>query len=251
MTKPKRTAPPAPKRVPTVETRHGFEKHDDYKWLKAANWQEVMHKPSALPKDIRAYIEAENDYFNSEMAGTKPLQRKLFAELKGRIKQDDSSVPAPDREWLYYSSYKKGGQYPLYWRMDRNGKGKKLLFDGNALAKGKSYFDIGDIAFTRDQQVAAWSYDDNGSEFYSMKVRDLRTDKNKRDILKNTSGDAVWAADGKSFFYTLQDENHRPLKTFRHVLGTKQADDILVYDEKDTGLFTDVDETASEKFIKI
>ncbi len=251
MTKTKRTAPPAPKRVPTVETRHGFEKHDDYKWLKAANWQEVMHKPSALPKDIRAYLEAENDYFNSEMAGTKPLQRKLFAELKGRIKQDDSSVPAPDREWLYYSSYKKGGQYPLYWRMDRNGKGKKLLFDGNALAKGKSYFDIGDIAFTRDQQVAAWSYDDNGSEFYSMKVRDLRTDKDKRDILKNTSGDAVWAADGKSFFYTLQDENHRPLKTFRHVLGTKQADDILVYDEKDTGLFTDVDETASEKFIKI
>ena len=243
--------PPAPKRVPTVETWHGFEKHDDYKWLKAANWQEVMHKPSALPKDIRAYLEAENDYFEAETADTKPLQRKLNAELKGRIKQDDSSVPASQGEWLYYSSYKKGGQYPLYWRKQQDGKGKQLMFDGTAMAKGKSYFSIGDIALTRDQNVAAWSFDDNGSEFYSMKVRDLRSGKDKRDKLKNTAGDAVWAADGKSFFYTLQDENHRPLKTFRHVLGTKQADDLLVFDEKDTGLFTDVDETASEKFVKI
>ena len=244
-------APPAPKRVPAVNTWHGFEKHDDYQWLKATNWQEVMHKPAALPKDIRAYLEAENDYFDAEMADTKPLQRKLFAELKGRIKQDDSSVPASQGEWLYYSSYKKGGQYPLYWRKQQDGKGKQLMFDGNAMAKDKSYFSIGDIALTRDQCIAAWSYDDNGSEFYSMKVRDLRSGKDRRDTLKNTAGDAVWAEDGKSFFYTLQDHNHRPLQTFRHVLGTKQADDFLVFDEKDTGLFTDIDETASEKFIKI
>ena len=161
----KMRAPPAPKRVPTVDTWHGCEKHDDYRWLKATNWQEVMHKPAALPKDIRAYLEAENDYFDAEMADTKPLQRKLFAELKGRIKQDDSSVPASQGEWLYYSSYKKGGQYPLYWRKHQDGKGKQLMFDGNAMAKGKSYFSIGDIALTRDQSVAAWSYDDNGSEF--------------------------------------------------------------------------------------
>ena len=210
-----------------------------------------MHKPSALPKDIRAYLEAENDYFETQMADTKALQRKLFAELKGRIKQDDSSVPAPQGDWLYFTSFKKGGQYPLFWRKPQSGKSKDLLFDCNALAKGKSYFSIGDIALTRKQDLAAWSYDDNGSEFYSMKVRDLSSGKDKRDLLRNTSGDAVWAADGKSFFYTLQDENHRPLKTFRHILGTKQADDILVFDEKDTGLFTDVDETASEKFIKI
>lgn len=243
--------PPMLKPVPQVETWHGKLKQDDYKWLKAENWQEVMHRPQALPKDIRAYLMAENKYFEAEMADTKSLQRELFTELKGRIKQDDSTVPAPQGEWLYYSSFKKGGQYPCYWRKSLNSKRKHLMFDGNAMAKGKSYFSIGDIALNRNQDVAAWSYDDNGSEFYSIKLRDLTKGSDKRDSLKNTSGDAVWAADGKSFFYTLQDDHHRPLKTFRHILGTKQSQDHLVFEEKNTGLFTDVDETASEKYIKI
>ncbi|MDE2385184.1 MAG: S9 family peptidase [Alphaproteobacteria bacterium] len=248
----KNAAAPVAKRLPVVETWHGFKKHDDYKWLKAANWQEVMHKPAALPKDIRAHLEAENRYFDSQMAGTKGLQKTLFAELKGRIKADDSSVPAPQGPYDYYSTYRKGSQYALHWRKARDGKAKaQLLFDGNALAKGHDYFDIGDIGLSPDQKLAAWSFDNNGSEFYEIKVRDLATGKDKRERLKNTAGDAVWAADGKSFFYTLQDANHRPLKTYRHMLGTKQSDDVLVYNEKDTGLFTDVDQTASEKFIKI
>ncbi len=247
----KQIAAPVAKRVPTAETWHGFKKHDDYKWLKAENWQEVMHKPEALPKDIRTYLEAENRYFKAQMADTAPLQKKLFAELKGRIKADDSSVPAPQDDYYYYSSYKKGSQYPLYWRKLKAGGKAELLFDCNVLAKGLDYFSLGDIALTPDHKLAAWSFDDNGSEFYEIRVRDFVTGKDKRERLKNTAGDAVWTADGKSFFYTLQDSNHRPLKTYRHVLGTKQADDVLVYTEKDTGLFTDVDQTASEKFIKI
>jgi oligopeptidase B len=248
MTKTVRKAPRAEKR-PTVETWHGFEKHDDYQWLKADNWKEVMHTPAKLPKDIRSYLEAENKFFKAEMAETKDDQKVLFKEMKGRIKQDDSSVPAPDGKYLYYSSYKKGGQYPLYWRKLLNGSKVQLLFDGNALAKGLDYFSFGDIALSPDHKLAAWSYDGNGSEYYELKVRDLSTGQDHADLLTNTSGDAVWAADGRSFFYTIQDENHRPLKTYRHVLGTAQADDKLVYEEKDTGLFSGVSQTASEQFI--
>ena len=94
--------PPRAEKRPRVETWHGYEKRDDYHWLKAANWQEVMHDPSVLPQDIRAFLEGENAYHEAVMAGTKGLQETLFAEMKGRIKEDDSSVPAPDGAWAYY-----------------------------------------------------------------------------------------------------------------------------------------------------
>ena len=241
--------PPKAQKHHVTETWHGISKSDDYKWLKAENWQEVMHDPSLLPADIRAYLEAENAYQDHMMAETKPLQEKLFAEIKGRIKEDDSSVPAPDGPWLYFSSHVTGGQYPRFLRKLKSGGADQLLFDGNALAQGHDYFSFGDIAISPDHALAAWSYDNKGSEFYDLRVRDLATATDHDDLLTNTAGGAVWARDGKSIFYTLQDENHRPLKTFRHVLGTKQADDVLVYEEKDTGLFTGVGSTSSEKFI--
>jgi oligopeptidase B len=104
--------PPRAEKRPRVETWHGHEKHDDYHWLKADNWQEVMHDPSVLPAGIRAFLEGENAYHEAVMADTRALQDKLFAEMKGRIKEDDSSVPAPDGAFDYYSSYVTGGQHP-------------------------------------------------------------------------------------------------------------------------------------------
>ena len=248
-----KTSIPAPvaKRVPTQSVWHGTIKRDDYKWLKALNWQEVMHKPEALPKDIRAYLEAENRFFKASMADTVALQKTLFKEIKGRIKADDSSVPAPQGDWLHHTSFKKGGQYPLYWRKAKAGGKAQLLFDGNELAKGHAFFSMGSPDFSPDQTLAAWAFDGKGSEFYEIRFRDLKSGKDKRDRLKNTTGDVAWALDGKHVFYTSQDKNHRPLKTYRHALGTKQADDVLVFNEKDTGLFTSVSCTASEKYIVI
>jgi oligopeptidase B len=244
--------PPRVEKRPRVETWHGYEKRDDYHWLKAENWQEVMHDPSVLPKDIRDVLEGENAYHEAVMGDTKPLQEKLFAELKGRIKEDDSSVPAPEGAYDYYSSFVKGGQHPRHCRKPRGSEGpEEILLDGNELAKGREYFRFGGANLSADHTLIAWSFDGNGSEFYELRVRDTATGKDMADVLQNTAGDAVWAADGKSFFYTLQDDNHRPLKTFRHVLGTKQEDDVLVYEEKDTGKFTGVSITNSEKWITI
>lgn len=242
---------PIAKKIPTTETHHGFIKHDDYKWLKAENWQEVMQEPSLLPQDIRDYLEAENAYTQVEMADTLALQEKLFAEIKGRIKEDDTSVPAPDGMYFYFSSHVVGGQYPRFLRRLKAGGADELLFDGNALAEGHDYFSFGGISLSPDQKLAAWSYDHKGSEFYELRVRDLSTGLDHDDVIENTAGGATWATDGKTFFYTTQDESHRPLKTWSHILGTAQSDDRLVYEEKDTGLFTGVGSTSSEKFIVI
>lgn len=244
--------PPRAEKRPRAETWHGHEKRDDYHWLKAENWQEVMHDPSLLPQDIRAFLEGENAFHEAVMAGTAGLQEKLFHELKGRIKEDDSSVPAPDGAYDYYSSYVKGGQHPRYCRKPRGEDGpEQMLLDGNELAKGRDYFRFGGIDLSPSHGLIAWSFDGNGSEFYELRVREAGSCSDHADVLENTAGEATWAADGKSFFYTLQDDNHRPLKTFRHVLGTAQAEDVLVYEEKDTGKFTGVGLTNSEQWITI
>ena len=244
--------PPRADKRPRAETWHGHEKRDDYHWLRAENWQEVMHDPSLLPQEIRAFLEGENAYHEAVMADTAALQDKLFHELKGRIKEDDSSVPAPEGAYDYYSSFVTGGQHPRYCRKPRGKDGpEQMLLDGNELAKGREYFRFGGIDLSPDHKLIAWSFDGNGSEFYELRVRDAGSTSDHADLLENTAGEATWAADGKSFFYTLQDDNHRPLKTFRHVLGTSQADDVLVYEEKDTGKFTGIGLTNSEKWITI
>jgi oligopeptidase B len=243
-------APRAEKR-PHHSVAHGIARADDYHWLKADNWQAVMQDPTLLPQDIRDYLEAENKYHEEVMADTEALQGKLFVELKGRIKEDDSSVPAPDGEYFYYSATVTGGQYARYCRKLRAGSDEQIMFDGDALAAGHDYFSFGGISLSPNQKLAAWSYDNKGSEFYNLRIRDLSSGVDAGDLLVNTAGGAVWAADGKSLFYTTQDENHRPLKTYRHLLGTAQADDILVHDEKDTGLFTGVGSTNSEKYILV
>ena len=166
--------PPRAEKQPRVETWHGHEKRDDYHWLKAENWQQVMQDPAVLPPKIRAFLEGENAYHEAIMADTEALQEKLFAEMKGRIKEDDSSVPAPDGPWSYYSSFVTGGQHPRYLRKARDLTGpEQMILDGNALAKGREYFRFGGIAMSPDQRLAAWSFDDNGSEFYELEVRDV------------------------------------------------------------------------------
>jgi oligopeptidase B len=243
--------PRAPKR-PRTETWHGFTKQDDYHWLKAENWQEVMHTPSALPAEIRAFLEAENAYQDAVMAESKAVQDAMFAEMKGRIKEDDSSVPAPDGAYAYYSSYVTGGQQPRFARKLRDMTGvEELLLDGNALAAGRDYFRFGGIAMSPDHRRAAWSFDGNGSEFFALKVRDVADGTDLADVLENTAGGAVWDSAGAGFFYTLQDENHRPLKTFYHRLGEPQSSDRLVFEERDTGMFSGVGLTASEQWIVV
>jgi oligopeptidase B len=224
---------------------------DDYAWLKDENWQEVLRDPHLLKSDIRSYLEAENDYTESLLGHTGSLQKKLVAEMRGRIKEDDSSVPSPDGPFAYFRKFREGGQHELYGRIPRNGGEEKFLLDGDALAAAREYFRFGGSRHSPDHRLQAWSADTNGSEYFSLRVRDWATGNDLDDNVEETDGTVVWSKDSRSFFYVKLDDNHRPMQVYWHRLGTAQADDRLVYQEADSGWFTHLHESTSGRFCVI
>jgi oligopeptidase B len=243
-------APVAPRR-PHSFTTHGITVTDDYAWLKDPKWQEVLRDPAILDADIRRYLEDENDYTESLLGHTGRLQKKLVAEMRGRIKEDDSSVPSPDGPYAYFRKFREGGQHEMFGRMPRHGGEAEIVLDGDALAANYKYFRFGGSRHSPDHRLQAWSADTKGSEYFSIRVRDWATAKDLDDLVKETDGAVVWSKDGKSFFYVKLDDNHRPMQVWRHRLGTKQADDILAYEEQDSGWFTHLHESSSNRFCVI
>jgi oligopeptidase B len=244
------TPPVAPRRAHAFTT-HGITVTDDYAWLKDENWQEVLRDPTVLDPDIRRHLEAENGYTESLLGHTAPLQKKLVAEMRGRIKEDDSSVPSPDGPFAYFRKYREGGQHQLFGRMPRDGGEAQIVLDGDALAKDHAYFNFGGSRHSPDHELVAWSADIKGSEYFSIRVREWNTGRDLDDVVEETDGAVVWATDCKSFFYVKLDDNHRPMQVWRHRLGTPQADDILVYEEQDIGWFTHIHESTSGRFCVI
>ena len=149
------TAPSAPRR-PHSFTTHGITVVDDYAWLKDAKWQEVLRDPSILDADIRTYLEAENGYTDSLLGHTTPLQKKLVAEMRGRIKEDDSSVPAPDGPFAYFRKFREGGQHEIFARMPRDGGDATTVLDGDALAASHDYFKFGSSRHSPDHKLHAF-----------------------------------------------------------------------------------------------
>jgi len=243
--------PPRANKQPVRDSHHGIARDDDYAWLRAENWQEVMREPETLPADIREYLEAENAYCEAMMADTETLQARLFAEMKGRIKEDDSSVPAPDGPFAYYVGYLTGAEHPRYCRQPRGGGDEQLLIDGNALAEGEAYFNLGGLNHSPDHALVAYGADRKGSEYYTLAVRDIAAGKDRPDTVSDTGGSAVWAQDSNSFYYVRLDDNHRPSRVYHHVLGTAQSEDALIYEEPDPGFFVSVGKTQSGRFIVI
>ena len=243
--------PPVAPRRPHSFTRHGITVNDDYAWLKDEKWQEVLRDPSVLDPDIRHYLEEENVYTDSLLGHTAPLQKTLVREMRGRIKEDDSSVPSPDGPFAYFRRFREGGQHELFGRMPRAGGEGQIVLDGDALARDHAYFKFGGSRHSHDHKLQAWSADTKGSEYFSIRVRDWATGRDFDDVVEETDGGVVWAADCKSFFYVKLDDNHRPMQVWRHRLGTKQADDTLVYEEQDAGWFTHLHESTSGRFCVI
>jgi oligopeptidase B len=245
-----RIAPVAPRRQHSFIT-HGITIADDYAWLKDDNWQEVLRDPSLLSADIRDYLEAENAYTDSLLGHTAGLQATLVKEMRGRIKEDDSSVPSPDGPYAYLRKFREGGQHELFGRMPRAGGDIAVILDGDELAAGHDYFKFGGSRHSPDHGQVAWSADLKGSEYFSIRVRDWATGRDSDDLVEETDGSVVWSADSKAFFYVKLDDNHRPMQVWRHRLGTAQAEDLLVYEEADSGWFTHIHESSSGRFCVI
>ena len=166
-------AKPETERRPQAATVHGITRVDEYAWLRADNWQEVFKDPATLDPAIRSHLEAENAYQAALMADTAGLRKALFAEMKGRIKEDDSSVPMKDGPFAYGSSFKLGGEQPRYFRMPRDGGAEEIILDGDREAEGKAYFRLGGVDHSSDHRRLLWAFDNKGSEFYTLTVRDI------------------------------------------------------------------------------
>ncbi len=244
-------APPTTEERPSNDTRHGIVRTDEFAWLRADNWQDVFRDPSVLDPAIRAHLEAENAYQQALMADTEALRKQLFQEMKGRIKEDDSSVPMKDGPYAYGSSYKKGGEQPRFFRTPRDGGAEEIILDGDAEAEGKPYFHIGGIDHSADHRKLVWGYDDKGSEFFTLRTRDLTSGGDLAVSITDTAGSGVWDAADEGFFYTRLDPNHRPSKVFYHKLGADTATDRLVYEETDPGFFMNAGGTRDNRWVMI
>ena len=258
--------PPTAERRDWSDTRHGVTRHDEYAWLRAENWQEVFKDPSTLDPAIRSHLEAENAFVDAAMAPTQGLRERLVAEMRGRIKEDDASVPMKRGPYAYGSSFVEGGQFPRSFREPREGGERVVLLDGDREAArahgggggdpqgsgtGDGYFRPTGLSVSPDHALGVWGYDDQGSEYFSLRVRDLDTLEDRDERLENTGGGGVWDAASGGFFYTALDENHRPSRIFYHRLGTPQSEDRLVREETDAGFFMGVGGSLDDSVVLI
>jgi oligopeptidase B len=244
--------PPSAKKDPKTITQLGRTRVDNYAWMKDENWQKVLKDPTLLRADIRAHLEAENTYTKALLADAESLEAKLFAEMKGRIKEDDSSVPSPDGPWEYYVRFETGAQHPLHARRPRGrNDGEQVLLNVEAQAKGRAFYDVGDAAHSPDHAYYAFSVDDQGSEVFKVIVRDLATGADLADPIDNCHGSFCWSPDSKFIFWTFRDDNGRPSRIYRRPVRGGSRDDVLVYEEKDEGFFIGVSTTASRAWIVI
>ena len=236
--------PLAPKRPHTI-TQHGQTRIDDYYWMR-----------NRADPEVKKYLRAESDYLEEVMQHTKPLQEKLFSEMKGRIKETDSTVPEKRGGYFYYERTEAGKQYPIFCRRkDLSNGPEEILLDQNTLAEGKSFCSVGAYSESPDGNKLAYSVDNEGREIYNLHIKDLINGKLYPETIENISGSAYehggveWAKDNETFFYITLDDAQRPYKLHRHKLGTDPAQDALVFHEADETFFLFMLKTRDNAYI--
>ncbi|SEM14433.1 oligopeptidase B [Aquimarina amphilecti] len=233
---------PTADRKATHLEKHGDIRIDDYFWLNDKDNPEVIN-----------YLERENSYNDSVMGHTKDFQKSLFEEMKGRIKEDDASVPYKLNGYWYITRYEKGKDYPIYSRKKDTLEAKEeILFDCNEEAKGQAYFKMVGLNISPDNTLIAFGVDTLSRRKYTIRIKNLVTGEVYPEVIETTTGGSTWAGDSKTLFYTKKDEaTLRSHKIFRHNLGTNASQDIEVYEEKDDTFNTFVYKTKSKEYIVI
>ncbi len=234
-------APIAIKKPQLLEI-HGHQRQDPYYWMNDRENQELID-----------YLNAENTYLKEVMKPTEGLQKQLFEEMKGRIKEQDESVPYFKSEYYWYSRFEKGSEYPVYCRKFGSLKAEEeIILDVNILAEGKSYFQVGQATCSTNQQLLAFAADEVGRRIYTIHFKNLATQEILKDQIPEVTGNFVWAADQRSIFYSKQDpETLRSFQIYKHILGSPTSTDLLVYEELDEEFSCMVHKTKSEKYILI
>ena len=238
-----------------TSTYHGIELKDPYFWLKDQSY------PVIDDEKVLDYLRAENAYYEAFMKPHSSLVDTIFEEFKGRLDEDDASVPTKDGAFVYQSKYEPGKQYrvSLRWPADetnedlqpQNDDSVETILDQNELANDSDFFSLGGFRISPSDNLLAYSTDYDGSERYTLVVKNLDTGELLADTIENTVGSVVWATDSGSFLYVTRDEQLRPNKVLHHVLGTDPASDSVVFEEHDSGFFVSIGRTSSRKFALI
>ena len=234
--------PPIAKKIAVEFSEHGNTRIDNYYWLNQREDPEVID-----------YLIAENKYTKEVLQPTEALQKKIFDEIVGRIKQTDMSVPYQVNGYEYYSRFEEKKEYPVYCRKSlKTGEGaEEIMLNGNEMAAGHPYFEIGGWEVSSNNQLLAYGVDTVSRRKYTIFFKNLKTGEIFEESIKNTTGEAVWANDNKTIFYTVKDKTLRSYKIYKHILGTSVEDDQLVYHENDPIYSTYIYKTKSEKYLVI
>ena len=230
---------------------HNEELIDNYSWIKQKDWKEVILNPNKLNAQVKKYLDEENLFKENQLKDIKDIEKKLFEELKSKIKNEDNSVPKKDGDYLYGYKYNKNSEYPIYYRKNIIKNSEEIILDCEKKSKTHAYFNVASISHSHNHKSVAYNIDTNGSEYFSIFVEDI----DKKEILspeiKNTTGDIIWSLDNNYIFYVGLDQNHRPTKVFKHKIGSDTNKDLLIYEEKDPSFFCSINLSKTKKYLFI
>ena len=239
------TQPPVAEKREHSYSHHGITISDPYNWLHDKSY------PTVDDEDVLDYLKAENAYFEAQMAPHQALKDTIFEELKARVKQDDSTVPQKDGDWLYWSEVAEGKEYRIHYRKPVAGGETQLLIDENALAEGKEYFRLGAASVSDNGRYIAYSYDDNGSERFTARIKEIATGELLDDVIPETLSGLTWLANDTMIAYGKANENWRVDNVRLHKIGTPVEQDVEIYREEDEGFRVGAGLSAQEDWLVI
>ena len=241
---------PQLEKKPELKSCHNVTWEDNYSWIHQNNILEVLKDSSKLLPEVRKYLEDENNYTEENLKDTKEYQKKLFDEIKGRIKLDDESLPFKDKNYEYWTKTTTKGNYSIKLRKKIGSNNIEEIWNGDK-EKEKlktEYFGVGDLEVSYNDKYLAYSLDLKGSEYFTIHVRDIKTNEIITDKIENTSGSILFSLDNRFIFYSKLDENHRPKKIFRHEIGKSIKEDLLIFEERTPAFTVSIGISADEKY---
>ena len=229
---------------------HNEDLPDNYAWIKQKNWQEVLKNPTKLNDEVANYLTEENAFVKERLKEKEQLETEIFQELKGRIKDKDSSVPLKDGAYYYFSEYEEGSEYPSFKRTSSTNV-VETIFNAQKKSEGEKFFNLASVCHSHDHRFIAYNIDKNGSENYFLSVENLENKKILTKEIPKTTGEIIWDTDNKSIYYIGLDDNHRPNKIFKHLIGHNYQNDELIFEEKDPAFFCSVSISQSKHYLLV
>ena len=244
---------PQLKKKPEIKNCHCYSWEDNYSWIHQNDILEVLKDSKKLNPDVKKYLEEENSYTDFHLSNTKNIQKKLFDEIKGRIKLDDESLPFKDVNYEYWTKTTTKGNYSIKLRKKIGTNDIEEIWNGDEEKEklNVEYFGVGDLEVSFNDNYLGYSLDTKGSEYYTIYIRDINTKKLITEKIEETSGGITFSLDDKYIFYSKLDNNHRPRKIFRHKLGTNPKDDDLIFEEKSEAFTVGIGLSSDEKYFFI